>query len=95
MRDMLLEPLIHNISGNIQHLDNQNQEVSFMLVKLLRIILITNGENWINSNLNVKDLLKSVLALYQSGKFSKDIRSKILILLCDIGLNARLCAVYG
>lgn len=83
------------ISGNIQNLDNQNQEVSFTLVKLLRLVLIQNGENWIKSNIDVKDLLKSVLALYQNGKFSKDIRSKVLILLCDIGLNATLCSVYG
>lgn len=84
-----------NFPDNIQQFENQNQEVSFTLVKLLRVILIENGERWIGSNVGVKDLLQQVMVLYQKGKFSKEIRTKILILLCDIVLNYRLSSTYG
>lgn len=83
------------IADNIRSLESQNQEVSFALVKLLRIILIQNGESWIKSNIDVKELLVQVISLYQKGKFSKEIRTKILILLCDIVLNFKLTTVYG
>lgn len=86
---------IYNISDNIQQFENQPQEISMALVKVIRIILIDNGERWINSNVSVKDLLQQVMSLYQKGKFAKEIRTKILILLCDIVLNYRLTSTYG
>lgn len=96
-KNVLLNEWKKNIfsQGNIQQLEHQNQEVSFALVKVLRAIFIVNGENWIKSNIDVKDLLKLVMGVYQRGKFSKDIRTKVLILLCDIVLNFKLYELYG
>lgn len=93
----LLEPIVQQcpFPANIHQFENQNQEVSFVLVKLLRVILIANGERWMKSNVSVKELLQQVIALYQRGKFSKEIKTKILILLCDIVLNYRLSTAYG
>lgn len=70
-------------------------EVSSLLVKLLREILIENGENWTKVLPTVRSFLRSVIQTYQHNRFSRDIRTRILILLCDVVLNWKLCKVYG
>lgn len=89
------ERVIKFLRNNLQQFENQPQEVTLALVKVLRAILIDNGERWIKLNVSVRELLQQVMALYQKGRFAKDIRTKVLILLCDIVLNYRLSIVYG
>lgn len=58
--------------------------------------MIENGESWLRAGVHqLQDLLKTLLALYQQGKFAKEIRTRILILLCDIVLNRTLYKLYG
>lgn len=84
-----------SISENLTEFEFAPMEVSTLLVKLLREILIENGENWARVLPEVKNFLRSVIQAYKNNRFSRDIRTRILILLCDIVLNWKLCKVYG
>lgn len=70
-------------------------ESSLALVNILRVILLNNGEVWLRANVNIKQLLTTTITTYQKNKFSKEIRTKILVLLCDIVMDSNLCRLYG
>lgn len=66
-----------------------------IVVKVLRTILVENANDWLSTTASIKELLASVLVNYQRGKLPKEIRTRILIMLCDIVLNHKLCSAYG
>jgi len=89
------EQIINFLKRNLSEFEYVPIEVSSLLVKLLREILIENGENWTKPLPIVRSFLRSVIQTYQQNRFSRDIRTRILILLCDVVLNWKLCKVYG
>lgn len=66
-----------------------------IFVKILKTILVDNALESGSTTSSIKDLLTSVLTIYQRGKFPKEIRTKVLILLCDIVLDHKLYRAYG
>ncbi|KAJ6637077.1 Testis-expressed protein 10 like [Pseudolycoriella hygida] len=89
------DQIVGFLKKNLSEFEYAPMEVSSLLVKLLREILIENGENWAKVLPNLRSFLRSVIQTYQHNRFSRDIRTRILILLCDIVLNWKLCKVYG
>lgn len=61
----------------------------------MRTILVESAHEWLDSTPSIKELLATVLDTYQRSKFPKDIRTRILIMLCDIVLDHKLYAAYG
>lgn len=86
---------MYNFSDNIGHLESQVQDVLVRAVKLLREILVENAREWISATPTTISLLNEILAMNQHGKITKEIRPKILILLCDIVSNPALSKTYG
>ncbi|KAG4067129.1 hypothetical protein HA402_000120 [Bradysia odoriphaga] len=89
------EQIVNFLKKSLSEFEYAPMEVSTLLVKLLREILVENGENWTRALPGVRSFLRSVIQMYQNNRFSRDIRTRILILLCDIVLNWKLCKVYG
>lgn len=79
----------------MQTLQNANVDVGAALVKVLRSVLLQNGSNWVKAQVSAKELLAATIAVYEKQKFAKDIRTKMLVLLCDIVLDVQLCALFG
>lgn len=66
------------------------------MCKVLRCILVENSAyHSIDTVPAIRELLATVLETYQRGLFPKEIRTRILIMLCDIVLDNKLYAVYG
>lgn len=76
-------------------LSNASVEISAALIKVLRIVLLQNGAEWTRSKVSTKKLLSTTIECYQKQRFAKDVRTKALVLLCDIVLDVHLCARYG
>lgn len=70
-------------------------DVSLALIQVLRAILLQNGAEWTRSKVSTRKLLVVTLDSYRREKFAKDVRTKALVLLCDIVLNVKLCQLYG
>lgn len=85
------------IADNLSAIVKASTELSTPLIVVLREILYRNGSSWIRSpNCRLNDLLAKTLDYYQTSKFSKDIRNRIQILLCDIVLDDKqLAKAYG
>lgn len=66
-----------------------------VFIKLLGRILVNYGQESSSTTSSIRDLLASVLTTYQRGKFPKEIRTRVLILLCDIVLDHKLYRAYG
>lgn len=66
------------------------------ICKVLRCILVENSAYHTADIVPaIRELLATVLETYQRGLFPKEIRTRILIMLCDIVLDNKLYAVYG
>lgn len=87
--------LVEYLKENLTHIETQTPECLQMVVKLLRTVLVDNAISCLNSTPTTMDLLNCVLATYQKGKFPKEIRTKVLIMLCDIVLDQKLHSAYG
>lgn len=87
--------LIEYLKENLPHIETQTPECLQIVVKVLRTILVDNAILCLNSTPKTKDLLNCVLTTYQNGKLPKEIRTKMLIMLCDIVLDHRLYSAYG
>lgn len=79
----------------MQTLQYANVDVGVALVKVLRSVLLQNGSNWVRAQVSAKELLATTISVYEKHKFAKDIRTKILMLLCDIVLDVHLCSLFG
>lgn len=87
--------LVEYLKENLTNIETQTLECLQMVVKLLRTVLVDNAISCLNSTRTTKDLLNCVLATYQKGKFPKEIRTKVLIVLCGIVRDHRLHSAYG
>lgn len=83
------------LSDNLASLESHALDCLPIVLKVLRTILVDNAHEWLGTIPAIKELLASVLAVYQRGKFPKEVRTKILIMLCDIVLDHQLYAMYG
>lgn len=85
------------IEANLGAIVKATTELSTPLLEVLREILHRNGASWMRSpNCHLNDLLARTLDYYQKSKFSKEIRNRIQILLCDIVLDdKKLAKAYG
>lgn len=70
-------------------------EIYNQFLKVLRSILLQNGVNWTINDLKTKDIIKQLIQQYQQQKLPKEIRVKILMLLCDIILKDDVMRIYG
>lgn len=86
--------LVEYLKENLPHIETQTIECLQTVVKLLRTVLVDNAILCLNSTPTIKDLLNCTLTTYQKGKFPKEIRTKVLIMLCDIVLDHRLHSAY-
>lgn len=82
-------------TGLLAHIETQSPDVLQAVIKALRTILFENAEEWISKQPSIRELLTTVIEIYQRGKFQKEIRTRILILLCDIVLNQALYKEFG
>lgn len=76
-------------------MSNAPVDTSTALIKVLRMVLLQNGSQWMVAKVPTKKLLSTTIDCYQRQKFAKDIRTKTLVLLCDIVLDVQLCRCYG
>lgn len=76
-------------------LDTLTPDILQIIVKVLRTILVDSADEWLDTTPSIKELLARVLETYQRGKLPKEIRTRILIMLCDIVLDHKLYAAYG
>lgn len=83
------------ITDSLGSLSSYTPDILQIVVKVLRVILLENVHEWLHTTPAVKELLAAVLDTYLRGKFPKEIRTKILIMLSDIVLDHKLYAVYG
>lgn len=86
---------VFSVSGNLTTLDVHTPDTLQNVVKLLRTILVENGHGLLETTPAIRELLAIVLEIYQRGKFPKEIRTRVLIMLCDIVLDHKLCVAYG
>lgn len=84
-----------SLSESLSRLDSYAPEYLPIVVKVLRTVLVDNAKEWLGTTPALKDLLATVLTVYQRGQFPKEIRTRILILLCDIVLDHKLYTAYG
>lgn len=76
-------------------LSNAPIDTSAALIKVLRMVLLQNGVQWMVAKVTMKKLLSATIECYQRQKLAKDVRTKALVLLCDIVLDVQLCRRYG
>lgn len=86
---------VHLFSGILGSLNSLTPDTLQIVVKVLRTILVENASDWLNIVPTIKELLVTVLATYQRGSFPKEMRTRIMIMLCDIVLDHKLYAAYG
>lgn len=87
--------LFRSRSDSLVSLDSHSPDILHIVLKVLRTILVDNAQEWFESTPAIKDLLATVLGIYQRGKFPKEIRTRVLIMLCDIVLDHKLYHLYG
>ncbi|XP_031640841.1 testis-expressed protein 10 [Contarinia nasturtii] len=90
-----LKTVIEFIKESLACVDSYGTDVLQILVKVLRTILVDNSQERLDTTSEIKELLSTVVVLYQRGKFPKEIRTRILIILCDIVLDHKLYIAYG
>lgn len=79
----------------VPFLCSASSDTSAALIKVLRSVLLRNGAEWTRAKVSTKKLLSTTIECYQKQKFAKEVRTKALVLLCDIVLDVHLCARYG
>lgn len=87
--------MFRSFLDSLASLDSYSPDILHIVVKVLRTILVDNAQEWLETTPAIKDLLATVLSIYQRGKFPKDIRTRVLIMLCDIVLDHKLYHAYG
>lgn len=92
---ILIKTISFTYIDSLVALDSYSLDILNTFGKLLRTILVDNAEEWLDTIPTIRDLLANVLKIYQCGKFPKEIRTRILIMLCDIVLNHKLYNAYG
>lgn len=80
---------------SLVYLDSHVPDILCIFVKLLRTIIVNKAQEWLDSMPEIKDLLATVLEINQRGKFPKEIRTRVLIMLCDVVLDHKLYNAYG
>lgn len=91
---------IHNpiFTDSMVSLNASPSDIHQAICKVLRCILVENSaihSATIDNVPAIRELLATVLETYQRGLFPKEIRTRIMIMLCDIVLDNKLYAVYG
>lgn len=84
-----------SVPDSLALLDSYDLNILQIFIKLLRTILVDNATEWLATMPAIKDLLVTGLGIYQRRKFPNEIRTRILIMLCDIVLDHKLYNAYG
>lgn len=83
------------MTATVPFLHKAPADVAFALLQVLRAVLLQNGAEWTRAKIGTRKLLTIALDTYQQQRFAKDVRTKALVLLCDVVLNVQLCKLYG
>lgn len=79
----------------LPHIGTQTPDICEKFIKVLHTILIENAKEWKSIDTVVSKLLIVILDMARLGKFQKEIRTKMLTVLCDIVLNPVLYSKFG
>lgn len=73
-----------------------SSDIHQVICKVLHCILVeTTAHDLMDTMPTIRTLLATVLETYQRGLFPKEIRTRIMIMLCDIVLDNKLYTAYG